>query len=213
MAGWRWQVVSPKGGWWAALVVVAFPCYARLGEDEAAIARRFGEPIATVPAPATLPASLQGRLVTRIYNVGGTKEGALVEVTLLQGTSVREFYFLEREKGRSGESFNEAQVQIILEANSAGLGWETASPLSWKRKDSAAVARRMEVAPSVSLNPRIPLQTQLMIWTGLEVQSRTWEDFLASTQRELEAIQKQQAAEDRKKREQEAEARNLLRGI
>jgi len=52
-----------------------------------------------------------------------------------------------------------------------------------------------------------------MTWTGLEVQSKSWGDFLASAQRELEALQKQQEAEARRKREQEAAARDLLRGI
>lgn len=195
---------------WLALI---FPAQARLGEDEPALVRRFGEPLATVPAPATLPASLQARLVTRIYNVGGTKDGALVEVTLLEGVSVREFYFLEREKGKSGEIFNETQIQVILEANGGGSGWQSAGDSTWKRKDGAATALRKDVPPSVSLNPKIPLQTQLMTWTGLEVQSKSWGDFLASAQRELEALQKQQEAEARRKREQEAAARDLLRGI
>lgn len=196
-----------------ALVGLSFSCHARLGEDETAISRRFGEPLATVPAPPTLPASLQARLVTRIYNVGGGKDGALVEVTLLEGTSVREFYFLEKEKGKDGDFFNEAQIQIILEANGAGIGWESSGAANWKRTDGAATAKRKAASPSVSLNPKIPLQTQLMIWTGLEVQSKTWDEFLASAQRELETIQKQQEAEVRRKREQEAEARDLLRGI
>lgn len=196
-----------------ALVGLSFSCHARLGEDETAISRRFGEPLATVPAPPTLPASLQARLVTRIYNVGGGKDGALVEVTLLEGASVREFYFLEKEKGKGGDFFNETQIQIILEANGAGFGWESAGTAAWKRKDGAATAQRKASSPSVSLNPKIPLQTQLMIWTGLEVQSKTWDEFLASAQREVEAIQKQQEAEARRKREQEAEARDLLRGI
>ena len=195
---------------WLALI---FPAQARLGEDESALVRRFGEPLATVPAPATLPASLQARLVTRIYNVGGTKDGALVEVTLLEGVSVREFYFLEREKGKSGEIFNETQIQVILEANGGGSGWQSAGDSTWKRKDGAATALRKDVPPSASLNQKIPLQTQLMTWTGLEVQSKSWGDFLASAQRELEALQKQQEAEARKKREQEAAARDLLRGI
>lgn len=196
-----------------ALAGLSFSCHARLGEDETAISRRFGEPLATVPTPLTLPASLQARLVTRIYNVGGSKDGALVEVTLLEGTSVREFYFLEKEKEKSGGFFNEAQIQVILEANGADSGWESAGTAAWKRKDGAATAKRRAVSPSISLNPKIPLQTQLMIWTGLEVQSKTWDEFLASAQRELEAIQKQQEAEARRKKEQEAEARDLLRGI
>lgn len=196
-----------------ALVGLSFSCHARLGEDEAAISRRFGDPLATVPAPAGLPASLQARLVTRIYNVGGNKDGALVEVTWLEGASVREFYFLEKEKGKGGEFFNEAQIQIILEANGAGAGWESAGTAIWKRKDGAATAKRKATSPSVSLNPKIPLQTQLMTWTGLEVQSKTWDEFLASAQRELDAIQKQQETEARKKLEQEAAARDLLRGI
>lgn len=196
-----------------ALIGLSVSCHARLGEEEAAISRRFGEPLATVPAPPSLPASLQARLVTRIYNVGASKDGALVEVSLLEGASVREFYFLEKEKGKDGESFNETQIHVILEANGAGSGWESAGTAAWKRKDGAATAKRKAVSPSISLNPKIPLQTQLMTWTGLEVQSKRWDEFLTSAQRELEAIQKQQETEIRRKREQEAEARDLLRGI
>lgn len=208
-----WQVIRLRCELVAALFVMALPCHARLGEDEAAVVRRFGESIATVPAPATLPASLQSRLITRIYNVGGNKDGALVEVTFLEGISVREFYFLEKEKGRAGEKFNDAQVQIILEANRGGSGWESSGASSWRRQDGAATAQRKEASPAVSLNPKIPLQTQLMTWSGLEVQSRSWNEFLASAQRELEAMHRQQEAEARKKREQEAAARDLLRGI
>lgn len=189
------------------------PTQARLGENETTIGRRFGEPLATVPAPSRLPASLQARLVTRIYNVGGKRDGALVEVTLLEGVSVREFYFLEREKGKTTEKFNEPQIQILLDANGAGSSWEPSGSSSWKRKDGEATAQRKEISPSVSLNPKIPLQTQLMAWVGLEVVSKSWEDFLAAAQQELDAIQKAQDAEARKKREQEAEAQDLLRGV
>ena len=195
------------------ILLFTTPVEARLGENEAAIGRRFGEPLATVPAPSQLPASLQARLVTRIFAVAGKQDGALVEVTLLEGISVREFYFLEREKGKAGDKFNDPQIQIILEANGAGSSWEPTGSTAWKRKDGLATAQRSEGSPSVSLNPKIPLQTQLMTWVGLEVVSKRWEDFLVSAQRELEAIQKAQEAELRKKREQEAEAQDLLRGI
>jgi hypothetical protein len=213
MLGWIFQ---EKGFHWAVLAVLicaASPGQARLGETEAAIAQRFGAPVAIVPPPASLPASLQARLVTRVYNVGGNEEGALVEITLLDGTSVREFYFLEKEKSRKGENFNDPQVQIILEANAAGTAWESAGPSSWKRLDGAASAERREVSPAASLNPKISLQAQLMVWTGLEVQSRSYGEFLASAQRERETLRKQEQAEARKKREQEAAARDLLRGI
>ena len=189
------------------------PLQARLGESEAAVARRFSEPLATVPAPANLPKNLQTRLITRVYNVGGKKDGALIEVTFLEGVSVREFYFLEREKARASEKMNDTQIRFILEANAGDSAWESSGNSSWKRKDSLAKAELRETPPTVSLNPNIPLQTQLLIWTGLELQSKNWEDFLSSAQRELENLKKQQEAEARKKSEQEAAARDLLRGI
>jgi hypothetical protein len=213
MLGWIFQEHGFRWAVLAGLISAASPGQARLGETEPAIARRFGEPVATVPPPAALPAPLQARLTTRVYNVGGTKEGALVEVTLLDGTSVREFYFLEKEKSRKGENFNDPQVQVILEANAAGTAWESAGSSSWKRLDGAAIAERREVSPAVSLNPKIPLQAQLMVWIGLEVQSRSYGEFLASAQRERDTLRKQEEAEARKKREQEAAARDLLRGI
>jgi len=189
------------------------PLQARLGENEAAIARRFAEPLATIPAPANLPKSLQSRLVTRVYSVGGKKDGALIEVTFLEGVSAREFYFLEKEKIRSSEKMNDTQIRFILEANAGDSAWEAQGSSAWKRKDGAAKAELRETTPSVSLNPNIPLQTQLLLWTGLELQSKSWEDFLNSAQRELETLKKQQDAEARKKSEQEAAARDLLRGI
>lgn len=194
-------------------LLLSSPLQARLGENEAAVTRRFGEPLATVPAPASLPKTLQSRLVTRIYPVGGKKDGALIEVTFLEGVSAREFYFLEQEKARIPEKLNETQVQLILEANAGDSGWEATSRSGWRRKDGTAKAEIREVSPSVSLNPNIPLQTQLLLWSGLELQSKSWEDFLTSAQRELEAAKKQQEAEARKKSQQEAEARDLLRGI
>ena len=191
----------------------ASPLQARLGESEAAVARRFAEPLVTLPAPAHLPKDLQSRLVTRVYSVGGRKDGALIEVTFLEGVSVREFYFLEREKARASEKMNDTQIRFILEANAGDSSWESTGNSSWKKKDGTAKAELRETPPSVSLNPNIPLQTQLLIWTGLELQSKNWEDFLSSAQRELENLKKQQEAEARKKSEQEAAARDLLRGI
>jgi len=186
---------------------------ARLGENEAAITRRFGEPLATLPAATNLPKNLQKQLVSRIYGVGGKKDGALVEVTFLEGISTCEFYFLEGEKAKGPEKLNETQIQFILEANAGDSGWESTGGTSWKRKDGSAKAVLRETTPSVSLNPKIPLQTQLLIWSGIEIESKNWEDFLTSAQRELDALRKQQEAEARKKSEQEAAARDLLRGI
>lgn len=206
-ARWGWVVLLVLSLGWKA------PLHARLGENEAAITRRFAEPIATLPAPTNLPKSLQAHLVTRIYAVGGKKDGALVEITFLEGVSAREFYFLEKEKSRISEKLDETQVRFILEANAADSQWETSGPSAWKRKDGAAKAELKEATPSISLNPTIPLQTQLLLWTGVELQSKTWENFLASAQRELDALKKQQEAEARKKSEQEAAARDLLRGI
>ena len=101
----------------------------------------------------------------------------------------------------------------VKSAPAGGASAESSGNSSWKRKDSLAKAELRETPPTVSLNPNIPLQTQLLIWTGLELQSKNWEDFLSSAQRELENLKKQQEAEARKKSEQEAAARDLLRGI
>lgn len=194
-------------------LLLACPLQARLGETEPAIAKRFGNPLATLPAPADLPKSLQNRLVSRIYAVGGKKDGALVEITFLEGVSVNEFYFLEGEKAKTPEKFNETQIQYILDANAGNSSWEPTGRSDWKRRDGSAEARLREISPSVSLNPSVPLQTQLLIWSGIEIKSKEWEEVLSSAQRELDALRKQQEAEARKKSEQEAAARDLLRGI
>jgi hypothetical protein len=194
-------------------VIATSTLQARLGEDESAIGRRFGEPLATVAAPDHLPSTLRSRLVTRIYSVAGKKDGALVEITFLEGKSVREFYFLEREKSRPEQQLNQTQMGYILEANAGNSSWENSGRSHWIRKDGQAKAEHRETAPSVSLNASVPLQTQLLLWSGLELQSKNWQDFLASAQRELEIQKKQQEAEARKKSEQEAVDRDLLRGI
>jgi len=187
--------------------------HARLGENETAIARRFGDPLATLPAPANLPKNLQTRLVSRIYSVAGKKDGALIEVTFLEGVSACEFYFLEGEKAKTPEKLNDAQIQFILEANAGDSTWESTGASSWKRKNGSAKAVLRETTPSVSLNPNIPLQTQLLLWSGIEVESKGWNDFLIVAQQELNTLKKQQEAEARKKSEQEAASRDLLRGI
>jgi hypothetical protein len=187
--------------------------HARLGENESAIARRFGDPLATLPAPANVPKNLQTRLVSRIYGVGNKKDGALVEVTFLEGVSACEFYFLEGEKAKRTEKLNDAQIQFILEANAGDSTWESTGTTSWRRKDSSAKAVLRETTPSVSLNPNIPLQTQLLLWSGIEVESKGWNDFLTAAQQELDNLKKQQEEEARKKSEQEAVSRDLLRGI
>ena len=187
--------------------------HARLGENEAAIVRRFGEPLATLPTPTNLPKNLPTRPISKIYSVGGKKDGALVEVTFLEGISACEFYFLEGEKAKTPERLNEMQIQLILEANAGESSWEPMGGTRWKRKDGSAKAILRETTPSVSLNPNIPLQTQLLIWSGIEIESKGWEDFLAIAQRELDTLRKQQEAEARKKSEQEAAAKDLLRGI
>lgn len=189
------------------------PGQARLGENEAAIIRRFGESLATLPAPANLPKSLQNRLVSKIYAVGGKKDGALVEITFLEGVSASEFYFLEGEKSKTTDKLNETQIQMILQANAGNSSWAALGGSGWRRQDGLARAQLRETIPSVSLNPNIPLQTQLLVWSGVEIKSKDWDDFLASAQRELDHLRKQQEAEARKKSEQEAAARDLLRGI
>ena len=97
---------------------------ARLGESEIAIEKRFGEPQRSVPQDANMPKKLQERASTRVYQITGNQDGALIEVTFLDGKSCREFYFLEREKSQTSRGLNEAQVRFILEVNAQGSGWD-----------------------------------------------------------------------------------------
>jgi len=162
--GWLKYPVVRRTGWAGLLglglgLILPAPGHARLGETEAAITKRFGDSLATLPAPANLPKSVQNRLVSKIYAVGGKKDGALVEITFLEGISASEFYFLEGEKAKAAEKLNETQIQIILEANAGTSAWEATGSSGWKRRDGSARAQLRETTPSVSLNPNIPLQT------------------------------------------------------
>jgi hypothetical protein len=200
----------------------AFPvnqALARLGESEIAIEKRFGEPQRSVPQDANLPKKLQERASTRVYQIAGNQDGALIEVTFLDGKSCREFYFLEREKSQTSRGLNDAQVRFILEVNAQGSGWDPSSSgkanhsTSWKRKDREALAEFRETAPSINLNQAVPLQSQLLIWSGIEVRAKAWDDFTQLAETEIATLRKQQAIEAKKRLQQEMADQQLLQGI
>ena len=192
---------------------------ARLGETSAAIEKRFNDPIRKVPHDPSLPKKLQDRVTKQVYQIAGNQEGALIEVTFLDGVSCREFYFLEREKSQISRGFNDAQVRFILEANAQGSVWFVApstksnGSTSWKRKDQTAVAEFKEMVPSINLNPALPLQSQVLIWSGIELHNKAWDDFMAQAESEISNLRKQQAIEAKKKIEQELADQQLLQGI
>ena len=95
-------------------ILIASNGYARLGETFAAIEKRFNDPIRLVPTTSAIPKKFQDRVTTRIYAIGGHQDGALVEITFLDGVSSREFYFLEREKSQTSRGLNDAQIRFIL---------------------------------------------------------------------------------------------------
>ena len=192
---------------------------ARLGETTSAIEKRFNDPVRTVAHDANLPKKLQDRVTKQVYQIAGNQEGALIEVTFLDGVSCREFYFLEREKSQISRGFNDAQVRFILEANAQGSGWDVSpstkpnGSTSWKRKDQSAVAEFKEMVPSINLNPALPLQSQVLIWSGIELHNKAWDDFMAQAESEISNLRKQQAIEAKKKIEQELADQQLLQGI
>ena len=192
---------------------------ARLGETTSAIEKRFNDPVRTIVHDANLPKKLQDRVTKQVYQIAGNQEGALIEVTFLDGVSCREFYFLEREKSQISRGFNDAQVRFILEANAQGSGWDVSpstkpnGSTSWKRKDQSAVAEFKEMVPSINLNPAVPLQSQLLIWSGIELHNKAWDDFMAQAESEISNLRKQQAIEAKKKIEQELADQQLLQGI
>ena len=193
--------------------------YARLGETFAAIEKRFNDPIRLVPTSSAIPKKFQDRATTRIYAIGGNQDGALVEITFLDGVSSREFYFLEREKVQTSRGLNDAQIRFILEVNAQGSSWDACAPektnrgTSWRRQDQAASAKFQDTQPSINLNSNSPLESQLLIWSGIELRAKRWDEFMKQAEIEMANLRKQQALEAKKKLEQELADQQLLQGI
>ena len=200
-------------------ILIASKGYARLGETFAAIEKRFNDPIRLVPTSSAIPKKFQDRATTRIYAIGGNQDGALVEITFLDGVSSREFYFLEREKIQTSRGLNDAQIRFILEVNAQGSSWDACAPertnrgTSWKRQDQAASAKSQDTQPTINLNSTTPLESQLLTWSGIELQSKRWDDFMNQAEIEMANAKKQQALETKKKLEQELADQQLLQGI
>jgi hypothetical protein len=200
-------------------ILIASNGYARLGETFAAIEKRFNDPIRLVPAGSAIPKKFQDRVTTRIYQIGGNQDGALVQITFLDGVSSREFYFLEREKSQTSRGLNDAQIRFILEVNAQGSSWDACAPeksnrgISWKRKDESASAKFQDTQPTINLNSTTPLESQLLTWSGIELQSKRWDDFMNQAEIEMANAKKQQALEAKKKLEQELADQQLLQGI
>jgi hypothetical protein len=218
------QMTSPSMQWMRVIfffisILVASNGYARLGETFTAIEKRFNDPIRLVPASSAIPKKFQDRVTTRIYQIGGNQEGALVEITFLDGVSSREFYFLEREKSQTSRGLNDAQIRFILEVNAQGSSWDACAPeksnrgISWKRKDESASARFQDTQPTINLNSNSPLESQLLIWSGIELRAKRWDDFMNQAETEMANLRKQQALEAKKKLEQELADQQLLQGI
>ena len=200
-------------------ILVASNGYARLGETFTAIEKRFAEPIRLVPVSSALPKKYQERVASRIYRINGNQDGALVEITFLDGVSSREFYFLEREKIQTSRGLNDAQIRFILEVNAQGSSWDACAPekancgTSWKRQDQAASAKFQDTQPTINLNSTTPLESQLLIWSGIELRAKRWDDFMSQAEIEMANLRKQQALEAKKKLEQELADQQLLQGI
>jgi len=218
------QMTPPSMQWMRGIfffisIFVASNGYARLGETFAAIEKRFNDPIRLAPTTSAIPKKFQDRVTTRIYQIGGNQEGALVQITFLDGVSSREFYFLEREKSQTSRGLNDAQIRFILEVNAQGSSWDACAPeksnrgISWKRKDEAASAKFQDTQPTINLNSTSPLESQLLTWSGIELQSKRWDDFMNQAEIEMANAKKLQALEAKKKLEQELADQQLLQGI
>ena len=208
-----------RGIFFFTSIFMASSGYARLGETFAAIEKRFNDPIRLVPTSSAIPKKFQDRVTTRIYKIGGNQDGALVEITFLDGVSSREFYFLEREKIQTSRGLNDAQIRFILEVNAQGSSWDACAPektnrgTSWKRQDQAASAKFQDTQPTINLNSTSPLESQLLIWSGIELRTKPWDDFINQAEIEMANLRKQQALEAKKKLEQELADQQLLQGI
>lgn len=193
--------------------------HARLGETETALEKRFGEPISSLPKDKKLSKPNQERISVRIYNIGPNKNGALLEVTFLDGVSRQEFYYLETEKSKVTPPWNENQVQYILEVNAEGSSWSDLTPgeakegKKWKRKDTLATASFHQVKPRVNLVESLPIRSELLVWSGFEVSSTLLRDFFKQTEEDNKIAQKLQESEIQKKSQQELSDRAALPGI
>lgn len=127
-----------------ALAVVS--AQARLGEELAQLANRYGDPL---PKPDQKPPPNQ---------IGSQevfqKNGFQIDVTLLDGVSAQESF-----KKLNGDSFTNAEVDILLAANAQDHAWQAprkaGGQTRWTRDDGAVAiltGRTLKITSTSLLN-------------------------------------------------------------
>jgi hypothetical protein len=111
------------------IVSVTVAAHARLGENPDQLVARYGQPLNEADQKA------EGDKVAA-SDVIFQKGGIQITVTVTNGLSVSETF-----KKLNGRSFSTGEVQILLNANSEGRGWEaprtTQGDKLWTRDDGA----------------------------------------------------------------------------
>ncbi len=123
-------------------------CFARLGETEAELEKRYGKPWHKEDKPKdTRPADKK---------LFFTKSGTIVQVAVFDGRSVIELYVFkdsDRKDVAVRDEFEKATA--LLDANAEGATWESKLPpgnhvlMYWDRSDDAAYAAVFKSSPNV----------------------------------------------------------------
>ncbi|MEP6976376.1 MAG: hypothetical protein ABI897_13080 [Spartobacteria bacterium] len=95
----------------AAVLVLSASAEARIGETDAQIHARYGDPIAVLPTRDDTPG------LTKCYSA----EGYIIAVTSVKGRSVREILT----KANSAK-ITDDEIQTALKANARGAAWDAA---------------------------------------------------------------------------------------
>lgn len=138
----------------AAVVASAEICFARLGETEAELDARYGDPAAVQTPPDVLPPAEKQKL----WILDGPQNTAMVVMALIHnGRCVRECHSF-RTDGKAMPLKNfPAEVKSLLEANATGGKWEDGRPdfiqpnfaMQLMRSDGKAFAYAWKNDPNV----------------------------------------------------------------
>lgn len=124
-----------------ACLAWASSAFARIGETEAQIEKRYGKFIPPVMTASGLP--------LKFYK----SAGFLVSVQFLNGVSAAENY-----SKLDKTDFSDHEIQLLLDANGAGNKWEKTknerdvSYEHWTREGAIAARKRFDAAPTLMIS-------------------------------------------------------------
>jgi hypothetical protein len=125
-------------------------CFARLGETEEELEKRYGKPLEVRARPPEAPPAEKAMVFT--------KDNMIVIVHVFQGRSVSEWYWFRDSNRKEFPVEKDPQkAEALLRANSAGVVWEKHPPIAsnkeislyWKRSDEQALAYVLKEEPEI----------------------------------------------------------------